>query len=195
MSSSTEDKHVHIGERIFYLNNTKTKYVIVSLFYNSNNFIPCVRISENIKNYINFNENDWNSFLSQKEIINKFMNLDEEQEAIVLQHFCLEFESLEKVIKILNKHSTVWLDFNSISQLWKMLPLINHILYTYKRQQFDSALKVIELGVQHSSDVTNTALKIIEPIKTVNPITYALGVEIIYMYPEFLENKNEESYL
>lgn len=179
-----------LGEKRFYLNCSKTKYVTVSLSYDLN-FTPCITISGNRNNIVMFSEKEWEEFLTQKEVIDNFMEVGENCEPIDIGKFWMEFDKFQecKVIKIMTGYATVWLGQPSIAELWRILPLVKHTLETLKSQQFASCFKLIELGVKNSEDVINTALNIIEPIKVINPMTYAIALEIIYKHPEILKNE------
>lgn len=181
---------VLLGEQRFFLNPSKSKYVAISLAH-SLNYAPCVVIAGNKREGIMLTEQEWNVFLTYKEDIDKFLSSPTNEESYDAGSFFLEFKKLPYtwVIKISTNDTCIHLGPNSVSTLWKILPIIHHRITTLKKQQFNSTLKILQLGVKDCEDcyLTNTALNIMDPIKNINNDIYSMALELIYIHPALLK--------
>lgn len=185
---SSVKKDIFVGERRFYLNLSKSKFVSVSLSVELN-YAPSVMVSGNNNYCVVFTEKEWNDLLSYKQTIDNFISSGDPLEPIDAGKFSIEFKTLPytKVVKIVTSDSSVYLGPNSISTLWVILPIIQNRLDVLRSQQFNNCLKILQMGVKDCDDVTTNALNIMKPIKDINSETYGIALELIYKYPELLK--------
>lgn len=182
---------VTLGERRFYLNNSKCKFVAVSLCYDFG-LIPCVQISGNKNDHVVFNEVEWKDFLSYQGLITNYLYTDECPDPVDAGKFSLDFKQLPfaKVVKISKDNSYVYLAYDTICTLWDLLPLIKYRIDILKRQQFGNYFKILSAGLRNmSGDVVTNTLKLLQPEENPNSENISMIMEFLYLYTELFKEE------
>lgn len=177
-------ENVFVGERRFWLNQAKTKYVSICLSTQLNNS-PCVIISGTRNNTVVLSEKEWCDLLSYKKIITNSIITPEIASTIDLGSFAVEFKVLphSNIVRIFTGDSSVRLGSISLFHLWKIVPLIQFRIEFLKQQPFSDILQILRGGTQ--DELIN--ISALETLKEINPEVYTLGLEVIYNYPELLK--------
>lgn len=185
---------VTLGERRFYLNNSKSKFVSVGLSYTCG-FIPCIKISGNKGDSVEFDEKEWEHFLTYQGIICNYLYTNEGLEPVDAEKFTLEFKRLPyaTVVKITKDNSSVYLTYDTVCTLWHLLPLINYRIQMLKNQHFFSYFKVLQKGLQNmSGDVLNNAVNLISFKENPNSENISMVMEFLYLHPEAFKQECQE---
>lgn len=110
---------VMIGEQKYSINKSKNKYVSIGILHDYN-FAPCITIMSIKNDAIFFSEYEWKEFLTYFKQI-----------------------SSVRVLKISKDDSFVFLGYESVYKLWKLL-LLKFRTEMMKQQQFITSFKVLQ---------------------------------------------------
>uniref|UniRef100_A0A6P7G1Z4 Uncharacterized protein LOC114336799 isoform X1 n=1 Tax=Diabrotica virgifera virgifera TaxID=50390 RepID=A0A6P7G1Z4_DIAVI len=186
-------KNVFLGEHRYYLNNSNTKYVSISLSVD-HNYMPVIAISGCKNDCVVFNEKQWCEFLSFKQNIDIFLNNGPpHDDPIDATQFNIEFKEFQqsRALKICTGDSCVFLGAKSVESLWRYIPIIQGRLEILKKQEFTNSLKILQAGVRGVVDISSSAMQVLEPIKHINSEMYSIFLEIVYKFPELLKDDVE----
>lgn len=184
---------VTLGERRFYLNNSRSKFVGVSLSQDFG-FTPCIQISGDKNNQVVFTETEWEEFLTHQGIITNYFYSDDNLDAIDVGKFFLEFKQLPycKTIKISRQNSSVYLAHDSICTLWELLPLISYRINMLKNQQFTTYFKILKNGLRNmDGDIINNAWNLLSPENNPNNENLSTILEFLSTYPHLFKKEIE----
>lgn len=202
MSSSNSEKDVKnqlskmlyvgekliLGERKYPLNKSKTKFVTVGLVYEYG-FAPGIKLTGIKNDTIIFNEAEWNSLLRYQYQISKNFYSNEVQE-IKTENFSIYFDEIYscRVVQICKNDSYIYMQYDTISKLWEVLPLIKHLVELLKLQHFQKYLQVLKMELQnHQGNIFTNAYKILHTSENCPSENIAIAIELLDIYPDAFE--------
>lgn len=189
--NSYKSESIILGERRFNLNKSKCKFVSVGLAYDLG-YEPCIKLSGNKSNQVVFNENEWNNFLTYQAIIMNYLYSNDKTETINAGTFSIQFEQFSniRVVKILKDNCYIFLGYETVCNLWELLPLVKYTVNTLKNQQFANYFGILQKGLQkQNGNVIMNALNILRPQENPNSSNISMVMEFIHIYPEIFQQE------
>lgn len=185
-----EKNDVIVGERLFPLTPSKSKYLAVGLS-RDNGFRPCVMLGGCRGEYLLFTEKAWQELLeNQQSITNLFYGGNEYIAADVVntsQH-TVSYETFKdiQIVKISDKGGRyIYLGQETLCRLFDSKPLIHHLISTFKKCDFPKYLSLImEEMKQLYGNLKDNILKKISNIHCDNS---CILIELITLYPDLTE--------
>lgn len=182
---------VFLGERRYYLNKSKCKFVSIGLSY-VNDYIPHIKLSGYKRGEIFFKWSEWSHFLSYQGIITNYLYSHDKPESINTEDFSIDFEQFSniRVIKITKSDGFLYLGYETICKLWELLPLIKYRADMLTRQQFGNYFRVLQRGLRNQGgNVFVNADNILKPEENPNSENLSLVMEFMNLYPDMFERE------
>jgi hypothetical protein len=128
-----------VNQSLYFLNKSKSKFVSVGLSPTLSQFEPVVQINGVKNQCATFDKIEWGLLLENQGIIeNYFREGDCQWQPLNVGSKTIHFLTIErkKIIKIENFESEVWLAWETLAELWDLLPLIKHRLEILSNEGF-----------------------------------------------------------
>lgn len=132
----------------YALNKSRSKFVSVGLSAYAP-FSPLVKLHRIKNDWVTFNEAEWKLLLEHQGVISNFLYTDAgQQQSLNIGSKTLRFGSIgsTRVVTFLND-SEVCVAFESICELWELVPLIESRIHLLKRLQFHQFYDSLVKGV------------------------------------------------
>lgn len=188
---STDRSCILLHETRYFINNSKSKYVSVGLFYDNftHSFKPSVWFGNpKFKNCIVLEERDWANLLEYKQTINS--NDSENTKPIILNSCKISFESFNdvRVLKCEDNFSNyIYLGDESVLGLWLISDVVQYRLHMLQSLNFDSFFKNLLANVTNFNFVNLTS-SVNNKLNSI-PLSEnaCIGKEFVAHYPLLLE--------
>lgn len=198
----TKKEVVVIGEKRYHLNKSRSKFVSVGLCRNFG-YEPCIKLMGNKNDVLVFTEEEWRDLLKYQGVITNYLYANAATEPLNTEYCSIFFEQISstRVIKIWKNNSSIYLGYETICNLWEILPIINYRIDMLKIQQFKTYFKVFQKGMQsQSGNIFHNATTVLKCSETCPTENVCLLQELVYLYPAifeedclFTKTKNEEN--
>lgn len=195
----SSNKYVIIGAQSFALNKSNTKSICVGLCENFN-YEPCIVLAGTKSDKIIFTLKEWSDLLSHQGIISNYFYMFDTMDSITTDSFTIHFErfSTKQVISLEKDWNNLYLGFETVCNLWELLPLIKYQAEMMKNLKFATYFNVLKSGLQkQTGNLFSNALNILRPEENPNSQNVSLTLEVLYLYPEIFEKEcalNEGGY-
>ncbi|KAF5294569.1 hypothetical protein FQA39_LY13328 [Lamprigera yunnana] len=177
-----------LNQRIYYLNNTKSKWISVGLYYHFE-FASVVKIFGSSKQYVIFKEEEWIQFHEQRENINKyFQTCDMMWKPRQIGSKTLTFEMTEekKILRIEDKcGNKVCLGWESVSEVWSLETVLSYRLsYSSASNLKHFYDDVIRAVAEISGDANTNIYNIVNKLPEKSDNKYSLLNKMWMLYTE-----------
>lgn len=136
-----DDGLILLNQTIYALNKSNSKIIAIGLSP-ENDMKPIIKIKgSKYQQCLVLNEADLESLSKHRfSILSYFYSPGEKWEPIIERNYAIDFTWInkKKIAEIRNKKGIeVLLGYESVSELWELLPLINYKMHMLKKQRFD----------------------------------------------------------
>lgn len=159
-----------LGERIFFLNKSRSKWVCTGLSIDSN-FEPVVKIGGVKKQCIAFYEQEWELFMAESVNIKGYFEYCRgifpmrDLQDIKLSSEC--FDGVTRILKIERAGDCVFLSFEGLSELLRMKKVVSTRVALLKSLKFHDFYKSMVIYLSKTAgDLSNEVEKMFEGIPT-----------------------------
>lgn len=177
-----------LNQSIYFLNKSKTKYICIGLSPHIN-FYPIVKVCGVKNQCVLFDENEWDMLLENQGILlNYFHTTDTQWTPMKLGSKVISFQTVEyrKILKIVDAgESEVYLGWESLTELWDLIPLIKYRLNVLGSQGFNEFYSNVINGiVDMPGDFKTNITNILHPLKDTKSENVCCMMEILQFAPE-----------
>lgn len=183
-----------LNSKIFYLNNSASKFVSVGL--SLRDFTPRVIIGGQKGFKIFFNENEWSQLLSNQGIISNYFystNTYPETQPLKISNFTIYFERTKQcpMIRIQSFEGRyIYLGKESVDKLIELEELVYYRIQLIVSQEFEKYFNTFShLKFCQSDDFFSNVYNVISPTQNQNSENVSTMMELLIQHPKELENK------
>lgn len=187
----SENSEKLLNSKIFYLNNSSSKFVCVGI--GLNDFLPQIVIGGQNSFKIFLNEEEWKSLLQyQGVLVNYFSSFDSYTTPVQFGNITIYFEKFNQcpILKIQkNGGQYICLSGNSMEKLWELQEIIDYRIEMIKKQEFQKYFSIFQSTTVRFDLFQSNIYNIINPHQNPNSENVSTMLELLTYYPNELENK------
>lgn len=166
VGTATKQYPVLINCSSYPLNKSKSKFVAVGLS-SYGGFAPMVHLHGVKADWTTFDEAEWKDLLENQGVITNSMCSRENSQSVLhigTKIFVFHDIGSTRVVTIRSITSEICLAFESVCELWDMIPLVEHRIHMLKGQNFSEFYVNVIKGVAHlpGDPITNISNVLID---------------------------------